>query len=54
MEADLGSGAGITGCSSSTSPLELDSTRDLDVRSYYPKPGEAEWGADPEYAADRC
>jgi hypothetical protein len=24
--------------------LELDSTRDSDVRSYYAKPGEAEWG----------
>jgi hypothetical protein len=24
--------------------LELDSTRDLDVRNYYATPGEAEWG----------
>jgi hypothetical protein len=24
--------------------MELDSTRDSDTRSYYAKPGEAEWG----------
>jgi hypothetical protein len=33
--------------------LELDSTRDINKKSYYAKPGEAESGADPEFAADR-
>jgi hypothetical protein len=35
---------GLLVAAAQLSPLELDSTRDLDVRSYYPKPGEAEWG----------